>query len=192
MGTHRGGEKNRGAGSFDSDEEICKAKAQPTALLALVAPQRNRDFPNTNIQTISVRLEDPAHPVALVWTGPNASAQEAGPFRSSRGAGLRGLHCDDVASSRHSGSTCTPKGTLTVTGFAPHLNSHPEAPDVTWLIPARRITLHFYPSVPPCPASHGCIRLESRRVAQLIKCNSRAGITSVILDGTRTKPAIQY
>jgi hypothetical protein len=155
-------------------------------------PQRNGDFPNTYIQAISVRLEDPDHPVTLAWTGPHASAQETGPFRSSPGAGLRGLNCDNTATSRRGGSHCTPKGTFSVTGFAPQLNSHPEAKDVTWFVPARGIALHYYPSVPKYAASHGCVRLETRRVAQLIQNNSRAGITQVIVDGTWTKPPHQY
>ena len=168
-----------------------KRKAGPASARSS-APQRNGDFPGTYIQAISVRLNDPDHPVTLVWTGPNASAQETGPFRSSPGAGLRGLNCNDMATSRRSGSNCTPKGTFTVTGFAPHLNSHPEATDVTWFVPARAIALHFYPSVPVFPASHGCVRLETRRIAQLIQSNSRAGITSVIVDGTWAKPAHQH
>ena len=168
-----------------------RAKDEPQAAMLLAAAtvsssQRNSDFPNTYIETISVRLEDPDHPVTLAWTGPNAGAQETGPFRSSPGAGLRGLNCDDLATSRRSGSTCTPKGTFAVTGFAPHLNSHPEATDVTWFVPARGIALHFYPSVPPFAASHGCVRLETRRIAQLIQSNSRVGLTSVVVDGTWT------
>ena len=155
-------------------------------------PQRNSDFPNTFIQEISVRLEDPDHPVTLKWAGPNAAAQETGPFRSSPGAGVRGVNCDNVATSRRSGSNCTPKGTFTVTGFAPQLPSHPEAKDVTWFVPARGIALHYYPSVPKFPASHGCVRLTPRRVAQLIRFNSRAGVTKVIVDGTWTKPAQQH
>lgn len=155
-------------------------------------PQRNADFPNTYIATISVRLEDPDHPVTLTWAGPKANAQETGPFRSSPGAGLRGLNCDIEATSRRSGSRCTPKGTFTVTGFASQLNSHPEATNVTWFVPARGIALHYYPSVPKYAASHGCVRLEPRRVAQLIQNNSRAGITKVIVDGTWTKPPRQY
>lgn len=172
-----------------------KLKSAQTPLLAAArtsAAQRNSDFPNTYIQTISVRLEDPNHPVTLTWTGPNASAQVTGPFRSSPGAGLRGLNCDNVATSRRSGSNCTPKGTFPVTGFAPHLNSHPEATDVTWFLPARGIALHFYPSVPTFAASHGCVRLETRRIAQLIQNNSRVGRTTVIVDGTWTKPAHQH
>ena len=172
-----------------------KQKPRTEALPASAATsalQRNGDFPNTYIETISVRLEDPDHPVTLTWTGPNASAQETGPFRSSPGAGLRGLNCDNVATSRRSGSNCTPKGTFSVTGFAAHLNSHPEATDVTWFVPARGIALHFYPSVPTFPASHGCVRLQTRRIAQLIQNNSRVGLTSVIVDGTWTKPAQQH
>lgn len=155
-------------------------------------PQRNSDFPNTYIAAISVRLEDPDHPVTLQWTGPQAGAQETGPFRSSPGAGLRGLNCDNVTTSRRSGSTCTPKGTFTVTGIAPRLNSHPEATNVTWFVPARGIALHYYPSVPKFAASHGCVRIALRRVAQLIQNNSRVGVTKVIVDGTWTKPARQW
>ena len=183
--------------ALDRPKAASKRKSPAAVPLAAAAatashPQRNSDFPNTYIQTISVRLEDPNHPVTLTWTGPNASAQQTGPFRSSPGAGLRGLNCDIVATSRRSGSNCTPKGTFTVTGFAPHLNSHPEATNVTWFLPARGIALHFYPSVPTFPASHGCVRLETKRIAQLLQDNSRAGITSVIVDGTWTKPAHQH
>lgn len=163
---------------------VAKAPAPP--------PQRNGDFPNTYIAEISVRLEDPDHAVTLKWTGPKAAAQEVGPFRSSPGAGLRGLNCDNVTTSRRSGSTCTPKGTHTVTGFAAQLNSHPEAKNVTWFVPARGIALHYYPSVPKYAASHGCVRIALRRVAQLIQYNSRAGVTKVVVDGTWTKPPHQW
>ncbi len=176
--------------------KTAKTKPSRGALLAAAPaashPQRNADFPNTYIAAISVRLEDPDHPVTLTWAGPNASAQETGPFRSSPGAGLSGLNCDDVATSRRSGSTCTPKGTFTVTGFAPHLNSHAEATNVTWFVPARGIALHYYPTVPKFAASHGCVRIELRRVAQLIQDNAQAGVTTVTVDGTWTKPAHQY
>ena len=79
-----------------------------------------------------------------------------------------------------------------VTGFASQLNSHPEATDVTWFVPARGIALHYYPSVPDYAASHGCVRLESRRVARLIRHNSLANITQVIVDGTWTQPSHQW
>ena len=74
-------------------------------------PFRNDDFPQTYIQQISVRLDDPDHPLTLTWTGPKSDSQETGPFRTSPGAGLKGLNCDNEATSRRSGSKCTPKGT---------------------------------------------------------------------------------
>ncbi|MGI8436089.1 MAG: L,D-transpeptidase [Chthoniobacterales bacterium] len=159
---------------------------------APVGPQRNSDFPNTYIAQIAVQLDDPDHPITLRWAGPTAGAQETGPFRSSPGAGVRGLNCDSETTSRRSGSACTPKGIFTVTGFAAQLNSHPEAKDVTWFVPERGIALHYYPSVPRYAASHGCVRLETRRVAQLIKNNSRVELTKVLVDGTWTKPSHQW
>src|SRR6187549_1449001 len=54
---------------------------------------RNSDFPRTYIKEISVSLEDPDHWMRLKWTGPNASSQETGPFRTSPGAGMKGLNC---------------------------------------------------------------------------------------------------
>jgi hypothetical protein len=78
-------------------EALDRAEVLAAPAGALVAPPlRNSDFPNTYIKQISVRLDDPDHPVMLTWTGPQAAAQETGPFRSSPGAGLKGLNCDDT------------------------------------------------------------------------------------------------
>jgi hypothetical protein len=52
--------------------------------------------------------------------------------------------------------------------------------------------LHYFPSVPKSAASHGCVRLELKRVAQLIQSNSRTDLTSVVIDDTWTKPAKQW
>ena len=171
-----------------------RSQATPRAVASAAAapPQRNSDYPNTYIEEISVRLNDPDHSVTLTWTGPQAAAQEIGPFRSSPGAGLKGLNCDDTATSRRSGSKCTPKGTFVVSGFADHLNSDSRATYVTWFVRARGIGLHYYPSVPKYAASHGCVRLELKRIAQLIQSNSRANLTSVIIDGTWTTPPKQW
>jgi L,D-transpeptidase catalytic domain len=171
-----------------------KARAMQPASAAVSAASslRNSDFPNTYISQISVRLDDPDHSVALTWTGPQAAAQETGPFRSSPGAGLKGLNCDDTATSRRSGSKCTPKGTFVVSGFQGHLNSDSRATYVTWFVRARGIGLHYFPSVPKYSASHGCVRLESERVAQLIQSNSRVDLTNVVIDGTWTKPPKQW
>ena len=155
-------------------------------------PLRNNDYPQTYIEEISVKLDDPDHLLTLKWTGPQATAQASGPFRSSPGAGLKGLNCDIVATSRRSGSKCTPKGTFTVSGFQSRLNSDARATYVTWFVRARGIALHYFPSVPKYAASHGCVRLEKKNVAQLIQSNSRIGLTKVVIDGTWTKPPKQW
>src|SRR6266508_130854 len=153
---------------------------------------RNDDFPQTYIQQISVSLDDPDHSLTLTWTGPNAVSQETGPFRTSPGAGLKGLNCDDDATSRRSGSKCTPKGTHPVQGFQRRLNSDSRATYVTWFVQPRGIALHYFPIVPGYAASHGCVRLESVDVARLIQDNSILDNTQVVVSGTWTKPRKQW
>lgn len=160
--------------------------------LKLSHPQRNDDFPNTYIQQIDVQLDDPDHPLTLTWTGPNAADQETGPFRTSPGAGVEGINCDITATSRKSGTKCTPKGTFTVEGFQSSLNSDSRATYVTWFQQWRGIALHYFPSVPQYAASHGCVRIESKRVAQIVQSNSRVDRTKVIIRGTWTKPPKQW
>ena len=155
-------------------------------------PFRNDDFPQTYIQQISVRLDDPDHPLTLTWTGSNAASQQTGPFRTSPGAGLRGLNCDNDATSRRSGSKCTPKGTYPVQGFQRSLNSDSRATYVTWFMQRRGIALHYFPIVPAYAASHGCVRIQSVDVARLIQDNSLVGNTQVVVSGTWTKPAKQW
>ena len=155
-------------------------------------PFRNDDFPQTYIQQVSVRLDDPDHPLTLTWTGPNAGSQQTGPFRTSPGAGLIGLNCDNDATSRRSGSKCTPKGTYPVQGFQGRLNSDSRATYVTWFKQSRGIALHYFPIVPKCAASHGCVRIQSVNVARLIQDNSLVGDTQVVVSGTWTKPPKQW
>jgi hypothetical protein len=162
--------------------------SQPLALAS--HPFRNDDFPQTYIQQISVRLDDPNHPLTLTWTGPNAGSQETGPFRTSPGAGLRGLNCDNDATSRRSGSKCTRD--LPVQGFQRSLNSDSRATYVTWFMQSRGIAFHYFPSVPAYAASHGCVRIQSVDVARLIHDNSLVGNTQVVVSGTWTKPAKQW
>ena len=162
-------------------------------LQALAAHQlRNGNFPDTFIQEISVSLDDPDHWLTLTWTGPNADSQETGPFKTSPGAGLRGLNCDDEATSRRSGSKCTPKGTYPVQGFQRRLNSDSRATYVTWFKQSRGIALHYFPIVPDYAASHGCVRVELERVARLIQDNSLVDETQVVVSGTWTKPPKQW
>ena len=153
---------------------------------------RNADFPQTHIAQIDVSLDDPNHWMTLTWAGPQAAGKDTGPFRTSPGAGAKGLNCDVAATSVRSGTKCTPKGTHTVEGFQRRLNSDARATFVTWFVQWRGIALHYFPSVPKYAASHGCVRIESQRVAQLIQDNSRVGVTKVIIGGTWTKPAKQW
>ena len=162
------------------------------ALLQAAGPLPNDDFPQTYIREISVSLDDPGHWLTLAWTGPNADSQETGPFRTSPGAGLRGLNCDNEATSRRSGSKCTPKGTYPVQGFQRRLNSDSRATYVTWFMQSRGIALHYFPIVPDYAASHGCVRIELERVARLIQNNSRVDDTQVVVSGTWTKPPKQW
>jgi len=166
----------------------------PTWQALLEAAGGTIPLPNgeTYIQEISVSLDDPDHWLTLTWTGPNADSQETGPFRTSPGAGLRGLNCDDEATSRRSGSKCTPKGTYPVQGFQRRLNSDSRATYVTWFMQRRGVALHYFPSVPEYAASHGCVRIESEDVARLIQNNSRVDDTQVIVSGTWTKPPRQW
>jgi len=166
----------------------------PTWQALLQAAGGTLPLPNgeTYIQEISVSLDDPDHWLTLTWTGPNADSQETGPFRTSPGAGLRGLNCDDEATSRRSGSKCTPKGTYPVQGHQRRLNSDSRATYVTWFMQSRGIALHYFPSVPEYAASHGCVRIESEDVARLIQNNSRVDETQVVVSGTWTKPPRQW
>ena len=161
------------------------------ALLQAAGPLRNDDS-QTYIKEISVSLDDPDHWLTLIWTGPNADSQETGPFRTSPGAGLRGLNCDNEATSRRSGSKCTPKGTYPVQGFQRRLNSDSRATYVTWFMQRRGVGLHYFPIVPEYAASHGCVRIESEDVARLIQNNSRVDETQVVVSGTWTKPSKQW
>src|SRR6266480_2294915 len=86
--------------------KVSRERALASQTLALAShPFRNDDFPQTYIQQISVRLDDPDHRLTLTWTGPSAASQKTGPFRTSPGAGLRGLNCDNDATSRRCGAT---------------------------------------------------------------------------------------
>jgi Domain of unknown function (DUF4157)/L,D-transpeptidase catalytic domain len=147
---------------------------------------QTRAAAKTFIQNISVDLTSPAQPVTLTWTGPSAAGQPTGPFHSSPGAGCCNLDCDDEATSRRDGSHCTPKGTgWDVGGHTPRMSEFPEAQNVTWFS-RNGIALHYYPSVPKWPASHGCVRLPMD-ASRIIYDNSVTGTTKVDVVGTWTR-----
>jgi len=151
-------------------------------------PLRKAHFPGTFISKIDASLNDPNHDVTLIWSGPHAQDQEKGPFKSSPGAGMLGLNCDDVKTSGTNGSICTPKRIRTVEGLMERLSDDEHAIHVTVFNGARGVDLHFYPHVPVFPASHGCVRLKEKRVAQLIHDNVEVGVTKVEVSGKRTNP----
>ncbi len=155
-------------------------------------PLRNPNFPDTYISTINVSLDDPDHSVTLVWEGGDDQDLESDPFHSSPGAGVVGHDCDILEESQRDGSKCTPKGQRTVEGFAACLSDDANAMFVTFFDEDRGIGLHYYPVVPDYPASHGCVRLETKEAAQLIHDNAIAGTTVVMVEGTWTQPPHQW
>jgi hypothetical protein len=67
------------------------------------------------------------------------------------------------------------------------LQDNPQFRYVT-LIDARRVIgFHAHPSLPPFPASQGCVRLEPY-AARLIHDNSIKGKTEIVIDGTWMNP----
>lgn len=148
---------------------------------------RCRGFPDTYISRIHLKLTSPNHWVTLTWSGPNASKQNAGPFRSSPGAGWGTNDCNDPVESNCPGSNCTPKGLRYVEALRDQFNNHPECKYLTVIDRERGISFHSHDDIPPYPASQGCVRLESQ-VAQLIFENSLVGRTEVLVDGEWTLP----
>lgn len=162
-----------------------RTSPQPQYYLAKICDRASTqfpDFPKTYISAIKVDLTSPKHNVSLTWTGPNAAKGNKGPFHSSPGAGKCARNCDKTADSRAEGSLCTPKGNFVVHSFGCDMSSYPEATNVTYFSRSG-IALHYYPSVPSYPASHGCVRIASLKVAQLIYDNSKKG-TTVSVSGT--------
>jgi hypothetical protein len=152
-----------------------------------LSSQRNEDFPKTYIGRIHLDLTGPYHWVRLEWAGPRAAYQNTGPYRSSPGAGAGTNDCNDPVESNCPNSLCTPKGVRKVEGFMEHLQDNPQFRYVT-LIDARRVIgFHAHPSLPPFPASQGCVRLEPY-AARLIYDNSIQGVTEIVIDGAWTNP----
>lgn len=148
---------------------------------------QNPDFPNTYIARIHLDLTSPNHHVRLTWAGPDAAQQDVGPFRSSPGAGWGTNDCNDLVESNCPNSQCTPKGLRKVEGLRDHMQDNPQLRYVTFIDRKRAVGFHSHPSVPPYPASRGCVRLESY-AARLIHDNSIVGISVILIDGTWASP----
>ena len=153
----------------------------------VVPAQTNKGFPNTHIGQIHLNLTSPSHWVRLTWVGPDAASQDTGPFRSSPGAGWGTNDCNDVVESNCPNSLCTPKGVRKVEGLEDHMRGAPNYRYLTVIDKRRAISFHAHPSLPPFPASEGCVRLEPY-AARLIHDNSIVGTTEIVIDGTWTSP----
>ncbi|NJL78013.1 MAG: L,D-transpeptidase family protein [Richelia sp. RM2_1_2] len=122
--------------------------------------------------------------VTLEWTGPNAAAQQKGPYHCTPGEGMAGIDCDDVATSKKRGTSCTPKGEFAVIRHERRFSEFPEAEWVTrFQDDARGIALHYYPRVPEFPDSNGCVRIGNLEVAKRIHDNTKAGKSIVRVYG---------
>jgi hypothetical protein len=122
--------------------------------------------------------------VTLEWTGPNAAAQEKGPYHCTPGEGISGVNCDDPVTSRKSGTNCTPKGEFPVIRHEVNFSKYPEAKWVTrFQDDSRGIALHYYPTTPEYPDSDGCVRIKKLETAKLIHDNTKPGKSIVSVRG---------
>jgi L,D-transpeptidase catalytic domain len=141
------------------------------------------DTAGTYISYIQVDIHSETYStVALKWKNANSSTESLPlKFKASPGAGRCDLDCRSIEDSQKPGSRCTPLSPplYLVQGYDCVLSKYPEAKFVTWLHWDRAIAFHAY-SLPPYPASHGCIRLATKkRDAEWIYDNSLAGITQI-------------
>ena len=114
--------------------------------------------------------------VTLEWMGPDAAAQEKGPFHCTPGEGISGVDCDNPVTSQRSGTNCTPKGEFKVIRHEDYFSEFPKAKWVTrFQDDSRGIALHYYPIVPEYPDSKGCVRIASLGVARRIHDNTKSG-----------------
>jgi L,D-transpeptidase catalytic domain len=144
------------------------------------------DTAGTYIRDIQVNLYSNTYStVTLNWANENSSTEILPiQFNASPGAGNCALDCRSIAQSQQPGSHCTSLSppTYLVQGYDCALTKYPEAKYVTWFNAEREIAFHAY-TVPPYPASHGCIRLLTKNHgAEWIYDNTLAGITQVKID----------
>lgn len=141
------------------------------------------DTAGTYIRDIQVALHSNTYStVTLNWANENLSIETLPiQFNASPGAGNCALDCRSIPQSQQPSSHCTPLSppTYLVQGYNCALAKYPEAKFVTWFNWEREIAFHAY-TVPPYPASHGCVRLLTKNHgAEWIYDNSLAGITQV-------------
>jgi L,D-transpeptidase catalytic domain len=144
------------------------------------------DTTGTYIRDIQVNLYSNTYStVTIDWANENLSIETLPiQFNASPGAGNCDLDCRSISNSKKNSSHCTPLSppTYLVQGYDCALTKYPEAKFVTWFHAEREIAFHAY-TVPPYPASHGCVRLLTKnRGAEWIYDNTLAGITQIKID----------
>jgi L,D-transpeptidase catalytic domain len=144
------------------------------------------DITGTYINTIQVKIQGNTYStVTIKWANKNLSLETLPTrFKASPGAGNCNLDCRSIKQSQQNESHCTPLSppTYVVQGYNCALTYYPEAKFVTWFHGGRGIAFHSY-TVPSYPASHGCVRLQTKdHGAEWIYDNSLPGITKVKID----------
>ena len=144
-----------------------------------------------HISSIEVNIHTNAFTdVNLTWKNlASGTTVPTNPLHGSPGAGLcsmkfkgekkaRPVDCSDVSDSNTADTRCTPIGDFKIQGHACALGDDKNATRVSWFKIDRAIAFHNYPSVPPFPASHGCVRMEPPN-GDWIHDNTIAGVTEV-------------
>ena len=146
-------------------------------------------MPETYISEVAVDLW--SQTLTLSWVGPEASDRPQGPFLCSPGKGVVSRDCDNLDTSRQANTNCTPKGRWFVLDHYRRFPAYPEAEWVTLFQSlSRGIALHYYPIVPPYPASHGCVRIADYETAKLIWANTKAQVSRVNVKDELRPPLI--
>jgi hypothetical protein len=153
------------------------------------------DTTGTYIRDIQVDLHSNTYStVILNWANGNLSSETLPiQFNASPGAGNCALDCRSISQSQQRSSHCTPLSppTYLVQGYDCVLTKYPEAKFVTWFQAERGIAFHAY-TVPPYPASHGCVRLLTKNHgAEWIYDNTLVGITKVKINWERSAQELE-
>jgi L,D-transpeptidase catalytic domain len=144
------------------------------------------DTTGTYIKDIQVNLYSNTYStVTINWANENSSIETLPiQFNVSPGAGKCDVDCRSIPKSQKNSSHCTPLSPppYLVQGYSCALTKYPEAKFVTWFHAEREIAFHSY-TVPPYPASHGCVRLQTKNHgAEWIYDNTLPGITQIKID----------
>ncbi len=153
------------------------------------------DTTGTYIRDIRVNLHSNTYStVTLNWANESSSIETLPiQFNASPGAGNCNLDCRSISQSQKNGSHCTPLSppTYLIQGYDCVLSKYPEAQLVTWFNREREIAFHAY-TVPPYPASHGCVRLLTKNHgAEWIYDNTLAGITKVQINWDKSSQELE-